>query len=413
MITAITLKDFKSIHLLEDLPLGQVNVFVGANGSGKSNFLEAVGVLSAAASGIVDDQALMRRGVRPGVPALYKFSQKNERLPLAIVLSATYQPAKNKPQTAYRVRLHNPAENPQPRWQYKNERIMHAGQQLLGRAPRGATLGFGPERSKEKEHVDVHRGYASLKRGSAVLHGAPQALLEILDDYAIFSPTTPTLRGVAPDTAPRRPVGLYGGQLAEAVKSLLHTQKERFGTLELDELLELLDWVENFYVGSPSKNILSPSVPTTRQIIRFQDAWMHEKRNALSGYDASEGALYILFMLVLAMHTDSPHFLAIDNFDQSLHPLLARELTKVFCQQVLAAEKPRQVLLTTHNPLVLNGLNLWDERIRLFVVDRVEGATQIKRLNINATLITALKEKRVTLSDLWVMGRLGGVPRLL
>ena len=71
MITKITFECFKS---LENVPieLGAVNVFVGANGSGKSNLLEAVGVLGAAAFGRVDDESLLRRGARPGVPRLYK-----------------------------------------------------------------------------------------------------------------------------------------------------------------------------------------------------------------------------------------------------------------------------------------------------------------------------------------------------
>lgn len=44
------------------MELGHVNVFIGANGSGKSNLLEALGVLSAAANGKVDEQALLARG---------------------------------------------------------------------------------------------------------------------------------------------------------------------------------------------------------------------------------------------------------------------------------------------------------------------------------------------------------------
>ena len=71
MIETLTVRTFKS---LEDVTfdLGLVNVFIGANGSGKSNLLEALGVLSAAADGKVDDQSLLARGVRPGLPALYK-----------------------------------------------------------------------------------------------------------------------------------------------------------------------------------------------------------------------------------------------------------------------------------------------------------------------------------------------------
>src|SRR5215467_3923666 len=71
MLTKITVKSFKSLESIE-VDLGSVNVFVGANGSGKSNLLEAIGVLGAAAFGRVDDESLLRRGVRPGVPQLYK-----------------------------------------------------------------------------------------------------------------------------------------------------------------------------------------------------------------------------------------------------------------------------------------------------------------------------------------------------
>ncbi|MFN3763867.1 MAG: AAA family ATPase, partial [Anaerolineae bacterium] len=53
MIRKIRIQGFKSI-LDAELEIGQVNVFIGANGSGKSNLLEAVGVLSAAVEGRVD-----------------------------------------------------------------------------------------------------------------------------------------------------------------------------------------------------------------------------------------------------------------------------------------------------------------------------------------------------------------------
>lgn len=51
MVERFSVRTFKS---LEDVTvqLGQVNVFIGANGSGKSNLLEALGVLSAGCSGL-------------------------------------------------------------------------------------------------------------------------------------------------------------------------------------------------------------------------------------------------------------------------------------------------------------------------------------------------------------------------
>ena len=78
MIQKLKIESFKSLEKVE-IELGQINIFVGANGSGKSNLLEALGVLSAAADGKVNDLVLLQRGVRPGVPKLYKsaFPAKN------------------------------------------------------------------------------------------------------------------------------------------------------------------------------------------------------------------------------------------------------------------------------------------------------------------------------------------------
>ncbi|MFO7631221.1 MAG: AAA family ATPase, partial [Caldilinea sp.] len=73
MLTSISIQGFKSLEQVE-IPLGCVNVFIGANGSGKSNLLESLGFVSAIADGRLDDQALARRGVRTSAPPLYRSS---------------------------------------------------------------------------------------------------------------------------------------------------------------------------------------------------------------------------------------------------------------------------------------------------------------------------------------------------
>jgi hypothetical protein len=134
---------------------------------------------------------------------------------------------------------------------------------------------------------------------------------------------------------------------------------------------------------------------------------MAKKRNVLSGYDASEGALYILFMLVLAAH--GPRVFAVDNFDQALNPRTARALTRFFSNHVL--ENGKQALLTTHNPLVLDGLNLDDDRVRLFSVSRDRNGHALVR-QVPVRNFAALKKKHgdFAVSRLWIEGRLGGMP---
>ncbi|WP_455622984.1 AAA family ATPase [Parabacteroides sp.] len=69
MIKTITIKNFKSVTAAE-LPLGNVNVFIGANGSGKSNILEAVGMVAAERACQIEVNAMVQKGIRIAKPNL-------------------------------------------------------------------------------------------------------------------------------------------------------------------------------------------------------------------------------------------------------------------------------------------------------------------------------------------------------
>ena len=395
MLEQLSVKTFKS---LEDVTvdLGRVNVFIGANGSGKSNLLEALGILSAAADGKVDDQTLLARGVRPGLPALYKSAfpaKTGERIPPHLYFSTQSGHAR------YEVSLHNPLTEPAPAWRFKTEwweDADHPG--FVGRSPRS------------RNGIDPERGLAALK-AVELTSGAAFDLLRLLQGYVIYSPTTPVLRGVGPETQPRRPVGLSGGNLPRAISELLRQRGDDPHIRRIcRETLGLVDWAKNFGATSANRLPLSPSAAASRSVIRFRDRFMREDRNVLSGYDASEGALYALFLAVISGHKESPRLCAVDNADHGLNPRLARSLIKHLCEWYLTAKKPRQILLTTHNPLVLDGLPLQNEGVRLFTVSRTNsGRTTLRRIVVDDRLLKRAEEGW-TLSRLWVMGHLGGVP---
>lgn len=66
--------------------------------------------------------------------------------------------------------------------------------------------------------------------------------------------------------------------------------------------------------------------------------------------------------------------------------------------------------MTTHNPLVLDGLDLCNDDIRLFAVSRDQnGYAVIDRIQVSNELL----ESGQSLSRLWINGRLGGVPELI
>ena len=74
-------------------------------------------------------------------------------------------------------------------------------------------------------------------------------------------------------------------------------------------------------------------------------------------------------------------------------------------------EQSKTVFITTHNPLVLDGLDLSNDDIRLFTLNRSRknGNVYIERIQISSELV---KEK-MSLSQLWTSGRIGGVPELI
>ncbi len=394
----IHIERFKSLYDVE-VELGHVNVFIGANGSGKSNLLEAVGVIGAAAFGSVDDQALLRRGVRPGVPRIYKSAFPKSRKDPSIRITAETE-GKGANHAEYFIGISNQGKVPSPHWTFQHERIMAGDTTLASRGPRkGNASVFGVKVRDQRMRSLAIQVRANLKASQPV-----RDLLDLLDDYAIFSPVTPVLRGIAPDTQPRVPVGLFGGGLPEALDSLASSARDVFR----ERALALIDWAKDYDIGPPSKDFIASSVPTMRNVIRFTDAYMKEKSETLSAYDASEGALYVLHLLVLAMHSQSPRTFAVDNFDQALNPAVARALARTFSEAIL--EEKRQVLLTTHNPLVLDGLPLADDRVRLFRVERrPDGKTDVKRVPVRNLAKLKQKHGNQAVSRLWTEGRLGGI----
>jgi energy-coupling factor transporter ATP-binding protein EcfA2 len=395
MIRTIQIEGFKSI-VSETLELGRVNCFIGANGVGKSNILEAIGVLSAAASGRVDDESLQRRGVRAGLPRLYKSSFEGSRIRSEISLQV-----KGLADETYRVSLLNPLENPEPAWSYKTEFLFDGSQEIVSRGVRAGT---------KPGNLAKNAGLTALKVVDLAPSNPAAKLIQHLQNYAIYCPNTPTLRGIIPDTQSRTPLGLSGGRLAEGYSDLCLL-------LEWDQLqetvLELVDWVADIDVTNSASSLLSDSVPRSKSVLRFTDRFMKKSKNGntLTAYDASEGALYILFCAVMCLSTNSPKLFAVDNLDQALNPRLASRLVANLSNWLQQADAERQLLFTAHNPAVLDGLDLSDDEVRLFVVERnSDGHTRIKRIETSPELMQL--NQQYPLSRLWLMGRLGAVPNV-
>ena len=391
MIAKLKVQCFKSIESAE-LELGQVNVFIGANGCGKSNLLEALGVIAAAAFGRVDEESLVRRGCRPGgiFEPMFQHTPVNANTCIEAL-------GENE---SYSIQLHNTQKNPRVRgWVFASE-VFKSGDRKIAERPNpdGANTG------------DPQVGLAALKLAETDAADPAAIFLKTLSAYSIYSPDTPILRGLMLDPQMREPVGLAGGRLAEAVGEVV---KDPNCYDKLREELRLsFDWFEDFFPIRNAQKIDSKLPP---RMIAFLDRYfrLDGGRPLLLVSEINEGALYLLFVSVLCLHPAAPRLFALDNADHGLNPLLARRLISTMCRWLLEGVESRQVLMTTHNPLVLDGLPLQDDRIRLFTVDRDNnGSTCVKRFIITEEHRKLAQEKEWPLSRMWVNGLIGGVPNV-
>lgn len=385
------IKGFKSI-VDETVELGRVNCFIGANGAGKSNVLEALGLLGAATGGRVDDESLIRRGVRAGLPKLFKSSFASGESSTHILVEAT-----GRPDATYRCALQNPLDRPVPAWRYKSESLSSGDAQLVSRN----------SSDKNRLNRDDFAGLAALKVVDLQASDPASVLLKALQSYAIYTPNTPALRAAVADPQTRQPVGLSGGRLAEAFEELMRSAQPD----HVDDALGLIDWISDADATDAVSGLLSSSVARAKRVLRFTDRHMRRRRNTLTAYDASEGSLYVLFTAVLCLSAASPTVFAVDNLDSALNPRLAKSLVRSLSPWLRAADPNRQLLFTAHNPAALDGLDLEDEEVRLFAVERnSEGHTRVRRVLPTEEFLA--QSKAYPLSRLWAMGNLGAVDRV-
>jgi predicted ATPase len=103
----------------------------------------------------------------------------------------------------------------------------------------------------------------------------------------------------------------------------------------------------------------------------------------------------------------TPQFFAIDNIDAALNPKLCGELMRRLCE--LAKKYDKQVILTTHNPAILDGLNLSDPEQLLYSVYRDDqGHTKTRRIEAPKVRAGATPAR---LSDAFMHGLIGGLPK--
>lgn len=207
-----------------------------------------------------------------------------------------------------------------------------------------------------------------------------------LDEYELRSYTQPG------ETA----LGIHGRGLFSFLKEMASRDNGIELLTEIREGLKLLDWFDDMSV--PQDQL------STENNVFIRDRFIDDTMSAFDQRSTNEGFLYLLFYLTLVVSDETPMFFAIDNIDSSFNPKLCREVIRMLV--MLAKKHNKQIIATTHNPAVLDGLDLQDEEQKLMVVQRsIDGYTKVRTIKPSEVI-----QSELSLSQLWLRGFIGGLP---
>ncbi len=404
MIQELSIKNYKSIldHTIE---LGRINVFIGENGCGKTNILEAVAMAGAALTHKLSVEELFNRGIRVAKPSITRSSFAGSTSKDIVIRCAM----NTNPDIPIELRISTKSNAADAAWVVENDKPKDMIATLGGVEEAQRKVALAMNSPSKGRHFQIPANTLSNTDISALNFliplAAQRALLAIsIDDFVIYNVSIQALRGLQV-TSRRTPLGIYGETLDYAISAL----KPKVWA-DLLKRAKCISWLENIVVDPADQlKYQGHKLGGSQSSLYFHDKHMNRKNNVFSAENVNEGVLHILFHLTLFASADTPKLLGIDNIETALNPQLCRDLMKQLAE--LAVKHDKQALITTHNPAILDGLNLHDDEQRLFVVSRNdEGHTVTRRIKLKPEGKGPQGEK-LKLSELWMRGALGGIPQ--
>ncbi|MBT2623515.1 AAA family ATPase, partial [Chryseobacterium sp. ISL-6] len=391
LIKTLQINSYKSI-VNDTIELGRFNVFIGINGCGKTNILEALATVGAERGSDLNFDGLYSRGVRIARPDLILSSFFDSKQKSSIDVNLSFE--SNGIHDEYRCSLSPTNLNDiYTKW------INLAEEELYPEV----MLNYFTRITKDYPGIS---GDELLNKANEIIekNGLRKSYNfdNLLSDFAIFDLNTKSLRGITQSESKKTPVGINGEGLDLLIANFSKSELE-----QLKKCFTFFDWLKEIITDKEDKyKLLGLKPGRSLSTLYFKDKYMQGKNNMFSAENSNEGILHVLFYLALFISNRTPKLFAIDNIETALNPRLCQvlisELTK------LSENNGKQVLITTHNPAILDGLNLFDDNQRLFEVYRDgEGKTKTRRIKFKQDL----SDKKFKLSEMWLKGLLGAVPK--
>lgn len=379
-ICRLKIENFKSIDSLEVEGLAPFSVFVGANGSGKSNFFDALAFVSLFVRGGIEI-ALREHGGFENIRSKKREGADAKTFSFEIECDLLQEQKEEPSSFHYSLSIHNLDREPEI-----EEYLKVNGEQRITRK----------------------RGEKSIVLREVELKGSPaiNSVLSFFEgELSLFreEPLTKLLKNLhvhridpisakEPDKSDLDPTQL--DHKGHSLASVLHR-------LECDQEIseEILDWMEMIVPGLEKIQTEQQRLNGSTDL-RFKEEGFE---NAFPAHLVSDGTMYALCLLAAAL--DVPFgggMTLIEEPERGLHPKAIRKLIDLMRQQA-SPENP--IWLTTHSESVVRALRLSE----LVLVDKIGGRTKMK--SADAGNISQEDLAPLGLDEVWLSNLLaGGIP---
>ena len=367
-IKKLTIDGFKSIRKLEDFELRSLNVLIGANGAGKSNFVGFFRLLRE----LIHQRLQVAVRMEGGADACLYLGPRITKQ-ISAKLSFGYN--------AYEFALAPTADN---RLVFVDEVVRYSGQWNSQRA-----LGSGHTEAKLKDFKD-DPGVTGTK------HGVPYYVFDAVSSWVVyhFHDTSATAgvrrQGPLNDNESLRPN-------AENLAAYLYRIRETHIDI-YNKIREVVRLAAPFFDDFK----LRP-VSTNPELIQLE--WLQKDSDyPFRASQLSDGTLRFICLATALLQPSLPATVLFDEPELGLHPYALTLLANLFQQAVKTHYVEKQVIVSTQSALLLNEFVPED----MIVVERVQGQSTFRRLQ-SADLSEWLQE--YTLGELWQKNVLGGRPQ--
>jgi len=363
-IDKVTIEGFKSICTLRDFRLGQINVMIGANGAGKSNFVSFFRLLRAMVDGRLEHAVS-----KAGGADIHLFMGPKETSRIAADMHFGMN--------SYKFSLEPTADN---RLIFEDERICFDGRP--NRDPVDRSIGRGHRESRLKEQL----GEPNNRAISQYIYQAVSSWIV----YHFHDTSETALMRRTGSVRDNEHLRADAGNIA-AFLLMLQREHETVYDMIRDTVRLVAPFFDDFK--------LRPRKSNGDEVLELE--WTQKNSDyPFHAGQLSDGTLRFIALATALLQPDPPATILLDEPELGLHPYALDVMAGLVSQAAVRT----QLIISTQSAALLNAF----EPDHIAVIDRHEGQSRFRRLHKDD--LGAWLDGQYTLGDLWQKNVYGGGP---